>query len=135
MSDLKKNLKDAMNFLEKKYPSGKEVMNEVMKEKEQPNSLFSNPMVEAALRSMTPEQIMRYMEMGKHPHGSVNFEDCKIINGIKSPLEESLAYIVEGVKAGLHPNDVCEDEQALLIAGYGEKWYTEFGYTEDEIKK
>jgi hypothetical protein len=48
-------------------------------------------------------------------------------------MEEALAYIVESLKAGIHPSYLDENERALLTAGYGEKWYEKWGYTEKDV--
>jgi len=48
-------------------------------------------------------------------------------------LEESLAYVSENVKAGLHPRYLNPEDVDLLRAGYGEEWYTHFGYTKEDL--
>lgn len=47
-------------------------------------------------------------------------------------LEEGLAYLVEQMKAGLHPRYLKENEVRLLESGYGKEWYTKWGWTEDD---
>ncbi len=49
-------------------------------------------------------------------------------------LEEALAYIVESLKSGLHPKYLSEDEVHLVRAGFGDKWYEHWGYSEDDLK-
>jgi hypothetical protein len=48
-------------------------------------------------------------------------------------LEESLAYVSENVKAGLHPRYLNAEDVDLLVAGYGNEWYKDFGYEKDDI--
>ena len=49
------------------------------------------------------------------------------------PLTESVAYVEEGLKAGLMPSDLIEDEVAVLTQAYGEKWYERFGFNEKDV--
>jgi hypothetical protein len=50
-------------------------------------------------------------------------------------LEEALAYLVESMKSGLHPKYLNEDEIHLLKAGYGDKWFEQWGYNENDLKE
>lgn len=128
----KENLEHAIKYLEDKYETKEPDLK--VKEEVVGSSLFNNPMIDAALKSMTSEQREEYQTFGKHMYGSVNFEDNKILSNAPVDMEEALAYVVEGLKSGLHPKDVSDDEVALLKAGYGEKWYEYFGYKEDELE-
>jgi hypothetical protein len=95
--------------------------------------LFNNPMVNNALKAMTPEQIEEYKKIGEHIYGKINFEDSKIINQLPPPMAESVAYVEEGIKSGLLPGDLTEDEVTLLSNAYGEKWYERYGFQEHEV--
>jgi hypothetical protein len=48
-------------------------------------------------------------------------------------MEESLAYVVESLKSGLHPKYLTEDERTLVRAGYGDQWYEKWGYTSKDL--
>ena len=98
------------------------------------SDLFKNPMVQSALRSMTPDQIEQYKKMGQYMYNSINYKDNEIVNSLQCPIEEALAYIVEGIKSGLHPIDLYNDECTVLIAAYGEQWYEKFGYTKNDLQ-
>ena len=95
--------------------------------------LFNNPMVNNAIKSMTPEQLVEYKKIGEYMYGNINFEDSKIINNISPPMAESIAYVEEGIKSGLLPGDLTEDEVSLLSTAYGEKWYERYGFTVHEV--
>jgi hypothetical protein len=95
--------------------------------------LFNNPMVNNALKAMTPEQIEHYKKIGEHMYGNINFVDSKIINNMAPPMAEAVAYVEEGIKSGLLPGDLTEDEVALLSNAYGEKWYEKYGFQEHEV--
>ena len=95
--------------------------------------LFSNPMVNNALKAMTPEQLEGYKKMGEQLYGNINFEDSKIVNNMLVPAEEAVAYVEEGIKSGLLPEDLDENEVILLTNTYGEKWYLRYGFKQEEV--
>ena len=96
-------------------------------------SLWDNPMVTSAIKAMDKEQLEKYKKMGEYMYGSINFEDSKIINSVEPPLSESVAYIEQGIRSGLLPSDLTEDEIVVLDNAYGEKWYENYGFTKDQI--
>ena len=95
--------------------------------------LFNNPMINNALKAMTPEQVEHYKSIGEHLYGSINFEDSKILNNLPPPMAESVAYVEEGIKSGLSPQDLTQDEVILLTNAYGEKWFEKYGFKEHEV--
>jgi hypothetical protein len=95
--------------------------------------LFNNPMVNNALKSMTSEQIKNYKTIGEHMYGNVNFVDSDLINKLHPPIEESVAYVEEGIKSGLLPCDLTEDEVSLLCNSFGPKWFERYGFQEHEV--
>jgi hypothetical protein len=50
-----------------------------------------------------------------------------------TPIAESVAYGEEGIKSGLLPEDLTEDEIILLCKAYGENWYEKYGFKEHEV--
>lgn len=97
------------------------------------NGLFDNPMVTNALKALSPEDVEKYKKIGEQMYGSVNFQDSKILNNVPAPVEEAVAYVEEGLKSGLHPKDLDNDELYCLIEAYGEEWYKKYGYTRAEV--
>lgn len=95
--------------------------------------LFNNPLVNNALKALTPEQLKDYKKLGESLYGNIDFEDSKIINNMPPPMAESVAYIEEGIKSGLLPEDLTEDEVTLLEQAYGEKWYIKYGFKKEEV--
>lgn len=92
-------------------------------------------MQKSLMRSIPDEEKANYKKLGDKFHKSFNVfsgttEDLSTIS-----MEESLAYVVESVKAGLHPSFLTEDERAMLVAGYGETWYEKWGYTKADLEK
>lgn len=95
--------------------------------------IWNNPMVNNALKALTPEQLEEYKKIGEYMYGNINFEDNKIIKKMDPPLPESVAYIEEGLKAGLMPQDLTEDEVVILTKAYGENWYERYGFNKNEV--
>lgn len=97
------------------------------------SDLFNNPAVNNALKSMTPEQLAEYKRFGESLYGGINFEDNAVVNNMPPPMAESVAYVEEGIKSGLLPEDLTEDEVALLCDAYGKQWYLRYGFKEHEV--
>lgn len=97
------------------------------------NDLFNNPMVEKAIKALSPEELERYKKIGEEMYGSVHFEDSKILNNIPAPMAEAVAYVIESIKSGLHPSDLEENEKILLEDVYGKEWYKKYGYCEKDL--
>lgn len=95
--------------------------------------LFNNPLVNNALKAMSPEQLADYKKIGEQLYGSINFEDSKIINNMPPPMAESVAYVEEGIKAGLLPEDLDENEVVLLEQAYGAEWYLRYGWSKENV--
>jgi hypothetical protein len=95
----------------------------------------NNSLMQSAIRALTPEQREHYKKLGESMYGDLNFEDSKILNDYDAPIEESLAYITEGLKAGLHPSDLSFDELSVLKDIYKEHnvWLEKYGYTEKDL--
>lgn len=96
--------------------------------------LFSNPMINNAVKALTPEQLNDYKKLGQSIYGNVNFVDSKIIGEYNKDIDvDSVAYIEEGLKAGILPEDLEESEIQLLNDAYGNKWYEKYGFSRDEV--
>jgi hypothetical protein len=104
--------------------------------------LFDNPMVAAALRSMSPEEIERYKNIGEQMYGTIDFPSAKILNNPTDPtaklsqqaqsggnnemdvMIDALAYVTEQLKSGIMARDLDDNERAVLSACIGEDWET-----------
>ena len=72
-------------------------------------NLFDNPMVRAAREKMTPEQIAEYKRQGEHMYGDIDY--TKTYDPFEEKLKQSAIYIISGLKSGLRPNQLSEDEE------------------------
>jgi hypothetical protein len=97
--------------------------------------LFNNPMVEAAKRNMTKEQIEEYKRVGEYMYKHTNFNAVDVGSGIKEPTNEELAKYAEcALRSGGDPKDLTDGEIVALIQKYGEKWYENFCLQKDDIR-
>lgn len=108
-----------------------------MDEKKRPkNDLFNNPMVDAALKAMTPEQVEEYQKIGEYMYSTTDFTDPNPQpKSVEDDMANGVFYVREGLKAGLHPQDMSQKEIRLMHEIYGPDWYKEFGYDAEEIPK
>lgn len=116
-------------------------------------NLFNDPRIEEVKKSLTSEQIQNYKTKGELMYNDVNFEDSTIqapkidlaIGSIDDKKEideitnypvqviESVSYIIECIKSGLHPSMLEEIEKKALNEVLGSKWYEKYGYTEGDL--
>lgn len=82
---------------------------------------------------MTEEQIANMKVLGEKFHESFDVSKGTTHNIHEIHMEEALAYVVESLKSGIHPAYLDEDEKAIMMAGYGEKWYEKWGYSSDKL--
>ena len=95
--------------------------------------IWNNPMVNNAIKAMSKEDLEKYKKVGEQLYGNVNFEDSTVINKLITPVDEAIAYIEEGLKSGLMPHDLDENEVILLQQTYGEEWYKKYGFSREEV--
>lgn len=98
---------------------------------------LNSSLVNNALKALTPEQREHYKKLGESMYNNVKFEDSKILDNLPPPICESVAYISEGLKSGIHPSDLTTDELAVLKEAYGDHkvWLDMYDYTEDDLPK
>jgi hypothetical protein len=97
--------------------------------------LFDNPMTRNIMKQLSVEEIDQYKKIGQELYGSINFEKSEILNNTPPFISnESIAYVLEGIKSGLHPKDLTTDETNLLKEVYGDEWYLKFNYTKEDLE-
>jgi hypothetical protein len=100
-------------------------------QEENPFNLFNNPAIQAAKKALSPEDAAHYNTMGEEFYGKMNFDKMAEID----PVEEASAYIVDGLRSGLHPSFLEENEKEVLTEYFGEKWYETWGWTAEDLAK
>ncbi len=92
--------------------------------------LFNNPMVENAMKQMSPEQLKSFRKLGEQMYNDTNFNMTK---GLPPGSGDAVEYIEAGLRSGLDPMDLDRDEVILLQEYRGKKWYEKYGYKNDDI--
>ena len=111
-------------------------MNQKPKELVQTYSLWSNPMVEAAKKSMKPEELERYNKIGESMFKDINFVEAKVVDeDEKYPeyVRDAIAYVSESLKSGLHPSMLSKEEVLVMQSFDGEEWYKKWGYVKEDL--
>jgi hypothetical protein len=100
---------------------------------ENPFDLFNNPMVAAARKALPPELLEKYKKLGESLYNNFDFVKGKVEEEPSNP-EEVVSYIEIGLKSGLHPSFLKEDEIRLLDDKYGrDTWLDKYGYEKIEL--
>ena len=98
--------------------------------------LFNNPMVEAAKKSMTPEQLEEYKRVGEYMYNNDVYKVSEIGSKVKQPENSDLIlYATQSLKSGGSPHDLSGSELRAVIDVYGDNWYERFGFTQSEVPK
>jgi hypothetical protein len=92
-------------------------------------------MQQTLMKSIPDEDRENFKKLGEKFHSSFDVFKGEAADLSTISMEEALAYVVESLKSGLHPSFLTEDEKALVMAGYGEEWYKEWGYNKEDVEK
>ncbi len=95
-------------------------------------SLFDNPMMNNAMKALTPEQKKEYENIGKYIFST----DYARVNNSRDPekeIMEAVIYIDSGLKSGLHPDNLSQKELQIMYEIKGSKWYEAYGYSSTEV--
>lgn len=86
--------------------------------------LFNNPMVEAARKNLSQEDIERYKHLGEQFYNNIDFVNGKTDqDNIPDQWNDCLVYIEEALKSGLKPSDLEADEITFVQNIHGNDWY------------
>jgi len=95
-------------------------------------SLWNDERWKTAKDNMTSEQFKQYQVLGEQFHGSIDY----VTGGntgvpIPEPTQDSIDYILLGLRSGLSPDDLTQDEQEYLKMVKGENWRT-LGFSQEK---
>jgi hypothetical protein len=85
-----------------------------------------------ASENMNPQDIEKYKKYGENMYGSIDYEKTQT-HEMNSPVDDCVFYIIEGIKSGLHPSMLEDDEKDLLLKIKGDKWWEEYGYIKKDL--
>lgn len=81
-------------------------------------SLFNNPIIERLRETLPKEKQEELAAIGKEMYETIDFEN----NTITDQIRVSHIHIRAGLMSGLNPDDLDEDEQAIMMEVEGEDW-------------
>ena len=91
--------------------------------------LFSDSKYKTAFENLPKDEQEQYKKQGKHMYEK---DYVNIGNGnLDDKLIESVAYISEGLKSGLQPNQLDNNELEIMRNVYGKLWYEKFGFVSE----
>jgi hypothetical protein len=93
--------------------------------------LFNNPMIVAALAALSDEDKEKYKKIGEQIH-SIDYTNGQAEE--PAAMVEGAAYLVANLRSGLHPSMMSDMEHKLMVEMHGGKWYTRWGYVEEDLK-
>jgi len=89
-------------------------------------------------QNLSPEDRERYKKLGKAMYENIDFEKTHVVSNSADLIidgKEILDYATEGLKSGLHPNELDEYAIASLKDTYGLRWYKIFHYKASDIRE
>lgn len=96
------------------------------------NSLFNNPAVSNTIKSLKPEEYNKYKNIGKELYEKIDYNNTQILTNPNIEIN-SPEYIIEGIKSGLHPSFLSQNEKNILTQKYGKEWYKKYNYNITDI--
>lgn len=97
-------------------------------------NFFESELVKNMVQQMPVEELKSYESMGKIMHDNMDFTADENLEKKKEPSDdEILQYCIKNLKSGLSISDLDMKEIQLLEKKYGKEWYTEFGYTIEDL--
>jgi hypothetical protein len=115
-------------------------------EQTNPFDIFSNPQIQRAKESLTPQMRAQYEQLGESIWSQMEASQMSISNStgenvnftgenLPPPVEEAAAHIAEALKSGMHPSLLDEDEKKVMTECFGTTWWRKWDYQDDEMKQ
>jgi hypothetical protein len=91
-------------------------------------SLFTDKSLQTLYNELPDEEKVTYKKQGAYMYDK-DYETTN--NDLQSRMIEAAAYIVEGMKSGLRPSQLEENEREVMRSIYGAKWYENYYFTSE----
>ena len=115
-------------------------------EQSNPFDIFSNPQIQRAKESLTPQMRAQYEQLGESIWNQMEASQMSISNStgenvnftgenLPPAVEEAAAHISEALKSGMHPSLLEEDEKKVMEECFGPTWWRKWNYQDDEMKQ
>ena len=93
------------------------------------SDLFSNPMVDKARETMTPEELEKLKREGENMF-SIDYENERMI--AINEIHEQLKIML---RSGIHPSFLTEEEKSIFVAKEGKEWYENYGFLVCDLQR
>ena len=90
-------------------------------------SLWNNPMINKMRKNMKSDHLKYFEEQGE----MYNYDFANA--DIDADLKDLTDYVICGLKSGMHPRDMTEDEKDAMCEIYGPTFYLKYGFTEEDV--
>ena len=93
--------------------------------------LFKDESMKAAFNSLPKEDQEKYKQQGEKMY-SVDYDSLGVAGvDTKQKMIDDAAYIVEGLKSGLLPSQLDDEERTTMRAVFGKRWYEQYGFASE----
>lgn len=96
----------------------------------EPYNLFDDPRIKDTFNGLPKEQQEEYKRQGEHMY-SRDYENDNI-GSEEDKMIDAAAFISEGLKSGLRPGQLDENEVEVMRSIFGSEWYRRFYYTSEK---
>ena len=98
-------------------------------------NFFETDFAKNAKANLTTEQREHYEKIGNYMYKDDLFDSSDPQSGqFRTPVDDALVYIEEGLNSGLNPSNLDKDEIILLESEYGKEWYKRWKYQESDLE-
>jgi len=112
-------------YLNEKYKNNK--MGRRRETRIQREQRMNSELYNQMMGSIPQEDIKRYKKAGEQMY-NIDFTTYT-----DDHITTSVAYVVEGLKSGIHPSFLTKDEQELMEKTYGKEWFKKYGFDSLEL--
>ena len=92
--------------------------------------LFKDPKFKKIFNDLPKEDQEQYIREGKYLYEK-DYVGIGNNDNLEDKLIESVAYISEGLKSGLQPSQLDNNELEIMRNVYGKLWYEKFGFVSE----
>jgi len=93
----------------------------------------SNPSIQKILESIPDKDKEEYKKLGKNLYTQDYSKQSYNPYDNVSELYESVSYTIQSLNAGLHPSKLSKMEVDAMVMCKGHEWFSEFGYTREDL--
>lgn len=102
-----------------------------------PSNVFNatpQQMYNKMMCQIDPDKEEQYRKFGEYFFNTVDVDNCKVKKPEElPPVHQLVLYATEGLKSGLHPRDLSNDELEALFQIVGPVWLERFGFNFSDL--